>query len=91
MQTGLTRQRTTHYEDTAKNNRVKNLNQQRQEEKEWREMQTARRLNRVYEVEEHMGSEFLEELARLHQEHLNILRHNMTFTIDLDSKKHQER
>ena len=29
-------------------------------------MQTARRINRVYEVEEHMGSEFLEELARLH-------------------------
>ena len=31
---------------------------------------------RVYEVEEHMGNEFMEELSRLHQEHLNIVRHN---------------
>ena len=39
-------------------------------------MTEARRIMRVFEVEEHMGSEFMEELSRLHQEHLNILRHN---------------
>lgn len=39
---------------------------------------------RVYEVEEHMGSEFMEELSRLHQEHLNILRHNFLSSINLN-------
>ena len=32
---------------------------------------------RCYEVEEHMGGEFIEELSRMHQDHLNLLRHNM--------------
>ena len=42
-------------------------------------MKTARRISRVYEVEEHMGGEFMEELSRLHEEHLNIVR-NQIFT-----------
>lgn len=39
---------------------------------------------RVFEVEEHMGSEFMEELSRLHQEHLNVLRHNFLQSINLN-------
>ena len=61
------RQGTTHYlDDVEKNARVQALRDARKQEKEWRETQTARRIMRVYEVEEHMGSEFMEELSRLH-------------------------
>lgn len=63
---------------------MKDLRDKIHREREWKELRNNRKINRVYEVEEHMGSEFMEELARLHQEHLNILRHGMTFKINLD-------
>ena len=31
-----------------------------------------------------MGSEFIEELSRLHQAHLNVLRHNLRTTMSLN-------
>ena len=58
------------------NPRLQELRQQRREHKDWCKARHPRKIHRVYEVEEHMGSEFMEELSRLHQEHLNILRHN---------------
>ena len=66
--------RTTAIENN--NPRLQELRQQRQDIKDWRKARRPRRIHRAYEVEEHMGSEFMEELSRLHQEHLNILRHN---------------
>ena len=38
---------------------------------------------RCFEVEEHMGTEFIEELSRLHTEHLNVLRHNLVTTLNI--------
>ena len=40
---------------------------------------------RVYEVEEHMGDEFMEELSRLHQEHLSVLRNNFMTRLNMAS------
>jgi len=34
------------------------------------------RINRVFEVEEYMGGEFIEELSTMHEDHLKILQHN---------------
>ena len=39
---------------------------------------------RCFEVEEHMGAEFIEELALLHHEHLNVLRHNFMTTLSMN-------
>lgn len=56
----------------------------------WRELSSAKRIMRCYEVEEHMGSDFIEELSRLHQEHLNVLRHNLMTTLKIDGGIQQE-
>ena len=33
-------------------------------------------INRVYEVEEHMGGDFLDELSKMHADHLRLQEHN---------------
>ena len=63
---GTRRQTTNYLDDVEKNERVQAIREQRRLEKQWRETLTAKRIMRVYEVEEHMGSEFMEELSRLH-------------------------
>jgi len=59
-------------------------------QKEWKNVADARRIMRVFEVEEHMGSEFMEELSRLHQEHLNILRHNFLTMLSTGQNTNKE-
>ena len=36
------------------------------------------RINRVYEVEEHMGGDFIEELAKMHYDHVKLQEHSLT-------------
>ena len=79
------RELTTYLDDTEKSKRIEGLRAARKQEREWKDTLTAKRISRVFEVEEHMGSEFMEELSRLHQEHLNILRHNFLSSINLSA------
>ena len=74
--TGVLRMGTTQHLDNEERKTRVNKVKIAQMEKEWKEIKTARRIMRVFEVEEHMGNEFMEELSRLHQEHLDIVRHN---------------
>ena len=37
-----------------------------------------------------MGNEFIEEIAKLHQEHLNYLRNNISFSFDIENMKQKE-
>ena len=72
------------------NDRVNELRKEREIEKQWRSLQAVKRINRCYEVEEHMGNEFIEELAKLHQEHLNYLKNKLAFSFDIENMTQKE-
>jgi len=52
--------------DKAPNERQEELARRRELEKRWNQLSKLNRISRVFEVEEYMGDEFIEELARLH-------------------------
>lgn len=47
----------------------------------------AHMLNRVFEVEEHMGNNFMDELAQMHQDNLKVVEHAMMSNTKRDDKQ----
>ena len=56
----------THMESDLNKDYNQDIAEEKKQLNEWKKLSRARRLMRVYEVEEHMGDEFMEELSRLH-------------------------